>query len=221
MIPARLKAGLVAGAGGAALTALLKTCSWEINGAGHYRDSWGRGKPVIFVLWHGRLMPCSFYHRGQQLATLISQHRDGDYIAGIVEGWWGFTAIRGSSSRGGSLALRNIVRTLKAGTAVAVTPDGPRGPRERMKPGPLLAARMAGVPLIPVSAGANRAWWVQSWDRFLVPKPFSRIRLEYGEPVMLSAKADEREMDDVSTELEHQLAALTARVDDWSADAIE
>lgn len=210
-----LKVAAVGGLGGGLLTALMNSTRFEVHGREHYDRWWGSRRPVVFCLWHGRLLPCSYYHRGEALGTLISQHRDGDYIAGVVEGWWGFLAARGSSSRGGTGALRQVVRMLKQGTAVAITPDGPRGPRQKMKPGPLLAAQLAGVPLIPVSAGAERGWWVGGWDRFLIPKPFSRVRLIYGEPVTVPRDAGADELERIGTSLERALDELTERADAW------
>ena len=209
-----LEIGALSGAGGALLSSLLATTRFEVSGAEHYANTWGAGQPVVFVLWHGRLLPCTYYHRQQRLATLISQHRDGEYIARIVGGRWGFEVVRGSSSRGGAAALRQIVRTLRRGTAMAITPDGPRGPREVMKPGALLAAQLAGVPVIPVAAGASRAWWFGGWDRFLVPKPFARIRLRYGEPLLIPRGASEEEVATTyCAEVERRLAALMHFVD--------
>lgn len=168
---------------------------------------------MVFALWHGRLLPCSYLHRGEQLATLISQHRDGDYIAGVVEGWWGYKAVRGSSSRGGAAALREVVRVLKQGTAMAITADGPRGPLQRMKPGLIVAAQLAGVPIIPTTASADHAWRMKSWDRFLVPKPFSRVLLEYGEPVVVPRAASEQEVAALGDEVQRRLNEMTARLD--------
>jgi lysophospholipid acyltransferase (LPLAT)-like uncharacterized protein len=206
-----LKARAISGVGGALLTSLLRTARWDIlNGEGFRR---GALDPCVYVLWHGRLLPCSYFHRGQGLATLISQHRDGDYIAGVVERWWGFHAIRGSSSRGGSGALREIVRTLRRGVSVAITPDGPRGPRQKMKHGPLIAAQLAGVPVVPVSAGTPTAWWLGGWDRFMIPRPFSRIRMLFGEPLSVPRDADAAEIERLAKLLEEQLDELTARVD--------
>lgn len=207
------KRRLVGGVGGGALTALLGTARWTVRGRAHYDRWWGSGRPVVFALWHGRLLPCSYYHRGEGLATLISRHRDGDYIAGVVEGWWGYHAVRGSSSRGGTAAMRGIVRELRQGRAMAITPDGPRGPRQRMKPGLLVAAQMAGVPVIPVSAGADRAWWIEGWDRFLVPKPFSRVVMEYAEPVTVPRSAGEAEVEAISRSIEETLNEMTTRID--------
>lgn len=208
-----MKRRLVSGAGGGALTALLRTTRWTVRNREWYDRWWGSRKPVVFALWHGRLLPCSYYHRGERLATLISQHRDGDYIAGVVEGWWGYHAIRGSSSRGAAAAMRGIVRVLRQGQAIAITPDGPRGPRQEMKPGLLAAAQLAEVPVIPVSAGADRAWWIGSWDRFLIPKPFSRVVLEYGEPVFVPREGGAAALEEAGAEVERRLNEMTARID--------
>jgi lysophospholipid acyltransferase (LPLAT)-like uncharacterized protein len=208
----RLKTALISRAGGSVLDLLLATTRFEIRGKEHYDQTWGRGEPVVFVLWHGRLLPCTYYQRGQGLATLISQHRDGEYIARIAQRW-GYTTIRGSSSRGGTAALRELVRVLRGGQAIAVTPDGPRGPRQQIKPGALLAAQLAGVPVVPVAAGADRAWWVGSWDRFLVPKPFTRIRIEIGAPMSIARDAGEHEMAAFGSRVEAVLNDLTRKVD--------
>ena len=205
-------ARIISTVGGGLLTALMRTTRFEITNERVYLE-WLRPRRVaMYLLWHGRLVPCSYRHRDHGLATLISLHRDGDYIAGVVEGW-GYEVIRGSSSRGGTGALRQMVRLLRRGTPIAVTPDGPRGPRQEMKLGPILAAQMAGVPLIPVSAGTDRGWWFEGWDRFVVPKPFSRIRLHYGEPVLVPRDADEAELTRIAGELQAELNRLTDAAD--------
>lgn len=206
------KLRLGSAAGGALLGGLMSTARWEVRGREHY-DAWiGSGRAALYVLWHGRLLPCSYFHRHQGLATLISRHRDGDYIARVVERW-GFRAVRGSSSRGGAPALRRMVQLLREGVPLAVTPDGPRGPMRRMKVGPLRAAQLAGVPLVPVTAGADRAWWFGGWDRFLVPQPFARIRLHYGEPLFVPREAAPEEVERLAGVLEARLNRLTERAD--------
>jgi lysophospholipid acyltransferase (LPLAT)-like uncharacterized protein len=206
------KARMISSLGGALITGLMRTARFEIQNPRIYEEWLRPRRAAMYVLWHGRLLPCSYRHRNCGLATLISLHRDGDYISGVVEKW-GFQVLRGSSSRGGTKALRQMVRLLRGGTPIAVTPDGPRGPRQEMKLGPLLAAQMAGVPVIPVSAGTDRAWWFEGWDRFLVPKPFSRIRLKYGEPVEIPRDADEAAVGRIAVELQEALNRLTADVD--------
>lgn len=170
------------------------------------------GKPVLGLCWHGHLLVFAFRQRGAGLATLISQSKDGEYIARVVQRW-GFTVLRGSSSRGGSGALRSMVRVLRDGQSLAVTPDGPRGPRRRLKPGSLLAARMSGVPILPTAAAATRAWWLGGWDRFLVPKPLARVRLVYGQPRTIPRDADDADLARIGDEIETEMNALTERAE--------
>jgi lysophospholipid acyltransferase (LPLAT)-like uncharacterized protein len=208
----RIPAGAAAVAGAALLEALLGRARFEVAGDPAHRAFLGTGRAAIFVLWHGRLLPLAYHYRRRDLATLISQSRDGEIIARIARRW-GYTVVRGSSSRGATEALRGIVRCLRSGRSVALTPDGPRGPRERMKPGPLAAARLSGAPLIPVSAGSPHAWWFEGWDRFLVPRPGARVRIVWGEPVSIPADADAAAIEAIGGRLEGALARVTAAAD--------
>lgn len=210
--PLTMRKRLLAALGGWSLQAVLSTLRWEIVGAEHYRATWGAGIPTVFVLWHGRLLPCTYYHRDRGLATLISRHRDGEYIARLAQKW-GYETLRGSSRRGATAALRQIVRALRGGKAVAITPDGPRGPRERVKPGALVAASMTGAPVVPASAGAQWAWRFNSWDGFMVPKPFSRVRVVFGEPLHVPPRATPEQLDAFAAEVEQRLAGITAVAD--------
>ncbi|HEX2093903.1 MAG TPA: lysophospholipid acyltransferase family protein [Longimicrobiaceae bacterium] len=209
---ADLRTRLIAAAGGAVITGMLRTCRVSERGKRNFQQFHEQGKPVVFALWHGRLLPCSFWNGYQRLVTLVSQHGDGEYIARIVESW-GYTVVRGSSSRRAAGALRDLVRYVRAGRSLAITPDGPRGPREVMKPGALLAAQLSGAPIIPASGGASRGWWFGGWDRFLVPQPFSRVRLAYGEPIWVPRDADEHRLEEIAQEVEDRLKALTRLVD--------
>ncbi len=210
----RIETAAIARLGGGLLTNLLRTTGVETEGEENFRRFWDRGEATLFVLWHGRLLPCTWHHRGQGVVTLISQHRDGEYIARIVQGW-GFTTVRGSSSRGGVEALRELARWLRKGRSLAITPDGPRGPREKMKLGPLAIAQLTGRPIIPTVGSANRAWWFGGWDRFLVPRPFARMRVHYGTPVWVPRKADEAELQRIADGIEAQMAEMTLRADAW------
>jgi lysophospholipid acyltransferase (LPLAT)-like uncharacterized protein len=208
--PAReRKVRRVAAVGQRALEAILATCRIRTIGEEHYRRFWDAGQPTVFVLWHGRLLPCTYHHRGQGVVTLVSRHRDGEYIARIVERW-GFFPVRGSSSRGGLEAVRELIRFVRRGRSLAITPDGPRGPREVMKLGPLLVAQRTGAPVIPTECTASRAWFFGSWDRFLVPQPFSRITIWYGEPVMVPREAGEAELEEIARGIERRMAEMRA-----------
>ena len=197
-------------AGGRLLDALLHTVRVSAENVRAYRDRTSQGKPVIYTLWHGRLLPMGFVHRNQGVVGLASRSADGEYIARILQ-HWGFGVVRGSSSSGGDTAFRELIRHLRAGRSVAVTPDGPRGPRERLKPGVLQLAQLTGAPLVPLAAAATRAWWFESWDRFLVPKPFAQLHVAYGDPVYVP-----RETSDLMAMTEHVegiLGDLMARVE--------
>ena len=211
-----LRLRLVAGLGGAAAHLLLSTARFEPRGAEVYLECRRRGQPVIFVLWHGRLLPLCYWHRGQGIATLISRSADGEAIARLVARW-GYRPVRGSSTRGAVPGLRELVLEARAGRSLAITPDGPRGPRQRMKLGPLAAARLTGLPLLPVAAGADRAWWFGSWDRFLVPKPFARIVLLYGTLRTVPPDAGAEELAQGAAALEEELNRLTREADDAAA----
>jgi len=134
---------------------------------------------IIYMLWHGELLPLLWHHRGRKIAVVISEHRDGEIIAQIAERL-GYTTVRGSSSRGGSRALIGLMRAIESGRDGAVTPDGPRGPAHVFAPGAAIASQRTAAPLLPVRASASRAWRLKSWDRFLVPKPFALVRVTYG-----------------------------------------
>jgi lysophospholipid acyltransferase (LPLAT)-like uncharacterized protein len=148
------------------------------------------GRGFIFALWHGHLLPLLWYHRGEGVKVLISEHRDGELVARTAESL-GYGLIRGSTTRGASRALVSLVRELEAGEEIAITPDGPRGPAETFAPGALVAAQRCDSYILPVAISASRAWRMNSWDRFMIPKPFARITIAYGEPSKVLA-ADAR-----------------------------
>jgi lysophospholipid acyltransferase (LPLAT)-like uncharacterized protein len=150
-------------------------------------DAWrASGQRVIFTLWHGELLPLLWHHRGEGIAVVISEHRDGEIIAQIAERL-GYTTVRGSTSRGGGRALVGLMRAIEAGHDGAVTPDGPRGPARVFAPGAAIASQRTGAPLAMIRATASRAWRLKSWDRFLVPKPFATVRVIYGPLVSVDA----------------------------------
>jgi lysophospholipid acyltransferase (LPLAT)-like uncharacterized protein len=170
------------------------------------------GQAALYALWHGRLLPLTYYHRHRGIGAIISRSADGEYIASLVEGW-GFDPIRGSSSRGGREALREVIKRVGGGQSIAITPDGPRGPRQKVQPGVIRAAQLSGAPILPVAAGCSRAWWPGGWDRFCVPKPFSTVMLIYGELHHVPRTLDESGVRRHAAELEREMNALTEEVD--------
>lgn len=197
--------------GGALLDMFMGTLRWEVENADAWRRHVSAGQPVIYVLWHSTLLPISYMHRGQGVFAMTSQSEDGEYISRLLQ-HWGSGAARGSSSKGGDTALRELVRTIRSGRSAAITPDGPRGPKEVMKPGVVQLAQLSGAPLVPVAAGASNAWRMKSWDGFVVPKPFSRVRVAYAEPVIVERGVSREALDDIAAQLEKTMGQLMAKV---------
>jgi lysophospholipid acyltransferase (LPLAT)-like uncharacterized protein len=174
-----------------------------VNDAG-YRTMRANRQAFIFAFWHGQMLPLLWRHRGEGVPIVISSHRDGEIIARVAERL-GYRTIRGSSTRGAARALLGLVRELESGAEVAVTPDGPRGPARRFASGALVAAQRVGVPIVGIGVSASRAWFLKSWDRFMIPKPFSRVRIVYSAPTTVMA-ASAREAENEAPRFETLLA---------------
>lgn len=181
---------------------------------GHIPEQfWKEGKPFILAFWHGRilLMPYCWDHK-QQINMLISQHRDGQIIAKIV-GHFGIRTIEGSSSKGGANAIRAMLKSLKSGEYIGITPDGPRGPRMRVSSGVVNIAKLSGVPVIPCSYGTTRRKHLSSWDRFCVAKPFSKGVFVWGDPIEVPKNASAEELDTYQKQIEAALTRVTDESD--------
>ena len=143
----------------------------------------------ILAFWHRHLLLMPYGYRGRRISVLISQSRDGELIARTVARF-GIDAARGSSSRGGLAGMRSLLRRAEEGWDLAFTPDGPRGPLREVQPGVILAAASTGLAVLPVAIAASRAKLLRSWDRFLVPLPFSTVHVVYGEPLVVERRGD-------------------------------
>ncbi|MFN3401232.1 MAG: lysophospholipid acyltransferase family protein [Ferrovibrio sp.] len=165
------------------------TTRWDIRGAEHPEAFWSENRPFILTFWHGRLLLIPpVWRRDRRMHMLISQHRDGELIARAMDPF-GIGTVRGSAAKagkkdkGGSGALRVMVRQLKLNEYAGFTPDGPRGPRMRASTGVIAAARLAKVPILPVTYAVKRRRVLNSWDRFILPWPFNRGVYLWGEPI--------------------------------------
>lgn len=197
---------------------IFSTVRFEVQGAEHLREGRSRGRPVVYMLWHEQLLPLTYFHRDTGAVVLVSEHADGEYITRVIRRL-GYAAVRGSSTRGGVKGLRGLIRAARRGRDLAITPDGPRGPRRQVKPGALLVAQMEDLAIVPVAAGASRGWRFRSWDRFMVPAPMSRIKVAYGPPSWISRDSGERGRTRAATELGGKLAELCARVGEPGPEA--
>src|SRR5437867_2261364 len=185
----RARVALVALIAGLAIRALRGTMRVEYrNRSAVDRARGERRRPFILSFWHGRLLLMRYAYPGRRITVLISRHRDGEIIARTLA-LFGIHSTRGSTTKGGASGLREIVRRLRDGWDAAFTPDGPRGPRHRVQPGVIEAARLSGAPIVPVTFACRSGWRARSWDAFLVPKPFTRGLILYGEPMNVPREA--------------------------------
>ncbi len=155
--------------------------------------NWERSEPVrrgvapyLIVCWHEVILPLLWAHRGLGITIVVSEARDGQYLARFASSL-GYQVAEGSSTRGGTRALRGALRAFHEGGSVCVTPDGPRGPRRVFKGAAIPLAQHGRAAVIPIHAKAERGWRFRSWDRFLLPKPWSKVTVTYGEPILVGA----------------------------------
>lgn len=203
----RLRGALCALAAGY-IRLVYATGRWEHVGDERARSLKAEGRPMVVAFWHSRLLMMGQAWIGGPFHMLISQHRDGVLIARTVESF-GFHTIAGSTTRGGAAAFRAILKVLKGGGSVGITPDGPRGPRQRASAGTIDIARLSGAVIMPLAYSA-RGRLLKSWDRFLLPLPFSRGVFLWGEPMEIARDSD---TETCRIELESRLNALMAEAD--------
>jgi lysophospholipid acyltransferase (LPLAT)-like uncharacterized protein len=167
---------------------------------------------VIFVCWHGRLLLSTYVHRHESISVLVSTHRDGEYIARVIGGL-GFGTVRGSSTRGAMRGVLGLIETAARGLDLGITPDGPGGPRERLQAGIIYLAKKTGIPVIPIGASHKPSLILSSWDRFMIPLPFARCVIKYGEPVTYDASLREESIEQARLDLEERLSMVTREAD--------
>ena len=184
----------------------------------HERDArLDRGERCIFAFWHAQLLTLVFTHRRRSIAVLVSQHRDGELIARIL-GRLGYVTGRGSSTRGGEEGLRDMLRHAEEGRLLGLTPDGPRGPAERVKPGLVYLASRTGYPVLPLATAATHAWTLDTWDRFRVPKPFARVVVAYGAPIAVPARLPDDQVETWREKIEVAIRELSLEVERRAGD---
>jgi lysophospholipid acyltransferase (LPLAT)-like uncharacterized protein len=169
-------------------------------------------RPYILSFWHGRLLLMRYSYPGDRITVMISRHGDGELIARTM-GRFGIHATRGSTTIGGAAALREVVRRIRSGWDAAFTPDGPRGPRHVVQPGVVEAARLARAAIVPVTFACSSGRRLRSWDRFLVPMPFSRGLIAYGDPIEIPERADAGKLEEIRRSLEAAMIDLERKAD--------
>jgi lysophospholipid acyltransferase (LPLAT)-like uncharacterized protein len=201
----RAEVAAIAAVGYPLLRALGSTLRWKFSGTEHEAAVAKAGHQPIHCLWHGRILPSILYLQHRGVVVIISENYDGEWIARITRKF-GYGIARGSTSKGGPKALRQLLREVES-KGVAFTLDGPRGPAEVAQSGAVWLARATGNPLLPFHSEAASNWTLNSWDRTQIPKPFTTIALAVGEPIYVARDADDRALNESRLALEASLAA--------------
>lgn len=197
----------------------------------HYSSSWdgrclfrdqshdpkGRsgGGPFIYVFWHEYILLPVAYFGHCRLAAITSRHRDAEIVTHLARDM-GFEVFRGSTTRGGTEALRRLLSAGNDGMHLTMTPDGPKGPRRRMTNGTIYAASKTGFPILPVGLGTYPCWRAGSWDRFAVPRPFSRIRFVLDDEIVVPDGLSREELEEYRLLVEKRLCDLTSKAERWA-----
>jgi len=201
--------------GSALIRAISLTMKKEVVGLGPLLDAIENGRHVILAFWHGRmLMLPPFYERyiPWEIHVLISLHADGEIISRAIENF-GLPSVRGSSRRGGKAAVVNLFRLLKQGVAVGITPDGPRGPGEVAKKGVIDIAHKTKAVIFPVSYAASRQKKLNTWDKFVIPYPFTRVVYVVGDPLEVKGTETKEEKEQLRVEIERRITETGEKAD--------
>lgn len=197
------------GAFGAGLVqALGSTFSVSFLRQDYLAQARANGSPAIYTFWHEGLLLATFVFRHQGIRVLVSQHQDGEYISQTIERL-GYTTVRGSTTRGGTRALFRMAAAGQGGENLGVTVDGPRGPRRSVQSGVLYIARRSGLPILPFAVACSRKRVLSSWDRFIVPLPFARVVVAFGEPLFVPNEREGVSLDTLKVTLEQRLSDAT------------
>jgi hypothetical protein len=178
----------------------LRICVSREEGAQETLDQ----RPLVASFWHSCMIPSTYIWRDMGIRVMSSDSYDGEYMGRIINRF-GFLAVKGSSSRNAVRALLGLRRALEAGWTVAFTLDGPRGPRHQVKPGPVVLGRSSGMPLTMFHVAVDKAWVLNTWDRMMIPAPFSRVLVRFGRLLPVPADASDEDIERYTAELQSSL----------------
>jgi lysophospholipid acyltransferase (LPLAT)-like uncharacterized protein len=192
-------------------TLRLLARTWKVDRLGeeHYETCMARPGRLA-TLWHGRMLLPIRAYQDHEVSVLVSPSDDGSLITSLL-GRFGYGTVRGSSNKNPARAIREMLDVLQEGTTIVITPDGPRGPRHSINPGPAWMARATGFPILPCGLVADDAWHLKSWDHFTIPKPRARVAVVFGEPMFLGPETTDDEIRASTDELRARMIAAEER----------
>ncbi len=184
----------------------LLALTWRVRfiGREYINDLTDKRKPFVLVFWHGDMLMGWYFHRNRNYSSLVSMSKDGDVLAEILR-QWRYRIIRGSSSKGGKDARMQMEKLIRSGYVLIVTPDGPRGPRYEMKMGALRTAQKTGTPVVSVTFDVKQALFFNSWDKFTVPLPFTKITVQYRAPEMIDPGLSGESLDEYREDFQERI----------------
>lgn len=199
---------------------LCSTLRVKAVGREREKELEARGQPIIYVFWHGRMLYFPYLYRfARRYAILVSPSKDGEIVSWTSR-LFGFESIRGSGYKEGARALREMIRTLQGGRSLGIIGDGSRGPVFQAQKGIVRLAALSGATLLPMTYGAKRKKVFSSWDRFVLPLPFSPITVVYGDPLAVPKKITRAEEENIRLELEKRLMEITRMADGDGSEAL-
>jgi lysophospholipid acyltransferase (LPLAT)-like uncharacterized protein len=191
-----------------AIRAVGATLRFRVEGQEHWDEAARGGRLPIYTFWHDRIFPGTYFFRRRRIVIMTSQSFDGEYIARFIRRF-GYGAVRGSSTRGGTGALVELARLVRKGCPAGFSIDGPRGPRHVAKMGAVLLAKKTGQPVLPFGVNAESFWSLDSWDRMQIPKPLSRVTVRFAPPIDVPPDADEETLKAKRDELQLALEQVS------------
>lgn len=191
-----------------------KSARTTVVGTDRYKELRNEKKPVIILIWHGRIFFAPYFFRRRGIMPLISPSEDGEIIAQIITRW-GYKALRGSSSHSIIKAWNEMKRELEKGGELIIVPDGPRGPGREMKLGAVKLAKETGAYLVPFTFSSSKRKTLKSWDSFLIPRPFTRFVAIYGNPISVKSNLNNEEMKGKCQEVEEYMIELDQEADSF------
>ena len=210
LIKSTLTRRLASAIGAGYIGLVYLTSRWRFLGTEHTQPYLDEGKPFLVCFWHNRIaMMCFAWQSKVPFSMLNSGHADGQMVAGVVA-YYGIGGIKGSTSKGGVSAIRNIIRAVRSGHTVGITPDGPKGPLYKVSPGTAAIAKLAGIDIIPVTYATTRCIQLNTWDRFLVPLPFSKGVFMWGNPIRVTKDMQDT---DILQAVEQTMHRITQEAD--------
>jgi hypothetical protein len=213
-----LKKKLVAAFGPSLTYRVIKLLSWTMRLEEVHpeipRSFWEKEIPSLTAFWHGRILMMPLIYGGKKVSILVSPHRDGQIVGKALKRF-GFHTIPGSTYRKGFSAFKQMIKAHQNGSDIGIVPDGPRGPRQKAQMGVIELAKKTGKPVIPLSFGASKGIFFKTWDRFLLPYPFSKGVFIWGDPVYVDPHGDRDHLEGRRVLLEMRLNELTDQADHY------